>query len=167
MVIKNPVTIAAAVLGLLIVVWFVFQKNEDDRIRQRLNELAHVVSTMKQKKDTARLIHIATLKQFFTEDVTVEIHPDIQKVKGRDTLLKMAHIALERATSLTVAFKDTSVDHDDGVQHARVNTTVVVTGVHSREAKSVDAQELEIDLVKAEGEWLIKAVRPVEAMKLD
>ncbi len=80
MTIKNPVAIAAAVLGILVVVWLVYPKSEEDRIRQRLDELAYVVSTTNQQRDTARLIHIAGLKQFFTEDVAVEVNPDIRKV---------------------------------------------------------------------------------------
>jgi hypothetical protein len=79
----------------------------------------------------------------------------------------MAHVALQQERSVTVAFKDISVIREDGTQHARVNATVVVTGVHSRKARSVDALELEMDMVKAEGEWLIKAIRTVEAMELD
>lgn len=166
MVIKNPVAIALSVVGILIVVWFVFQESEDDRIRQRLHELADVVSTANQKRDTARLIHMAGLKQFFTEDVSVKIKDDLPQVAGRDTLLKMAHIALQQEPGLTVAFTDINVTHDDGTMHARVNTTVVVTGIHSRKARSVDAQELEMDLVKADGEWRINAIRSVEVMEL-
>ncbi len=167
MVIKNPVAIAAAVLGILFVVWLVYPKSEEDLIRQRLHELAHIVSTTKQKEDTARLIHIAGLKQFFTEDVTVEVNPEIRKVEGRVNLLKMAHFALQQQASLTVAFKDISVTHNDGTQHTHVNTTVFVSGVQSHKARSVDAQELEMDLVKTEGEWIIQAVRPVRALELD
>lgn len=165
--IKNPVAITAAALGVAVIVWFVFQKNEDDRIRQRLHELARVVSTTQQQRDTARLMHIAGLQQFFTEDVTVLMNGDIPKVKGRDTLLQMAHLALQHEPSLTVAFKDVSVAHDDGAEDARVNTTVVVTEAHSRKAKSVDAQELEMDMMKVGGKWRIKAIRPVKAMELE
>lgn len=167
MVTKKPVAIAAAVLGVVVVAWFVFHKNEDDRIRQRLHELAYVVSTTKEKQDTARLIHIAGLKQFFTQGVTVEINSETRKVTGRDNLLKMAHVALTHEPGLTVAFKDLSVFTDDGTPHARVNTTVFVTGVQSQKARTVNAQELEMDLVKADGEWVIQAVRPVKAMELD
>ena len=167
MVTKKPLPIAAAVLGVVIVAWFVFHKNEDDRIRQRLHELAHVVSTTKEKQDTARLVHIAGLQQFFTQGVTVEINPETRKITGRENLLKMAHLALMHEPSVTVVFKDISVFYDDGTPHAQVNTTVFVTGVQSQNARSVNAQELEMDWVKAEGEWVIQAVRPVKAMELD
>jgi hypothetical protein len=167
MTIKNPVAIAAAVLGILVVVWLVYPKSEEDRIRQRLDELAYVVSTTNQQRDTARLIHIAGLKQFFTEEVAVEVNPDIRKVKGRSNLLKMAHFALQQEPDLTVAFEDMNVIYDTGTQLALVNTTVIVTGVQSQQARSLDARELEMDLVKADGEWVIKAVRPVEVIKLE
>ncbi len=167
--IKNRVAMTAGILGILVVGWLVFsfQRNEVDRIGERLNELANVVSTMKQQTDAARLFHIAKLKEFFTEDVTVEIKPDIRKVSGRDTLLKTAHIVLQQEPSLTVAFRDVSVAHENGSQHALVNTTVVVSGVYSHKAKSVDAQELEMNFVKAKDEWIIKAIRPVKAMELE
>ena len=61
------------------------------------------------------------------------------------------------------------VAHHEGIGRrlaARVNTTVIVTGVHSQEGRSLDAKELEMDLVKADGAWVIQAVRPVEAMTL-
>ncbi|MFQ5930687.1 MAG: nuclear transport factor 2 family protein [Acidobacteriota bacterium] len=164
---KYPVAIAALVLGVLIVVWLAYPKNEEYRISQRLYELAEIVSSTQQHRDAARLIHITGLKRFFTEDVTVQINGNIRPVNNRNTLLQMAHIALQQEPSLTVTFEDMSVAYDDGTQYARVNTTVIVTGVHSRRAKSVNAQELEMDLVKPEGEWLIKAVRPVEVMKLE
>ncbi len=164
---KNSVAIAAAVLGILIVVWLVYPKSEEDHIRQRLHELAEVVSTTQQHRDAARLIHIAGLQQFFTEDVSVHINGNIPNVGDRKKLLQMAHVALQQEPNLTVAFEDMSVIYDNGTQQAQVNTTVVVTGAHSQRAKSVNAQEMEMDLVKPEGEWLIKAVRPVEVMKIE
>lgn len=168
MVIKNPITVAAVVVGILIVGWFVYslQESEEDRIRHRLYELADVVSTTNEKRDAARLIHIAGLRQFFTEDVTVQIKDDIPKVNGRDNLVKMAHIALQQEPGLTVAFTDVSVTHDDGTPHARVNTTVVVTGVRSQKARSVDAQELDMDFKKVEGQWVIEAIRSIPVMEL-
>ena len=165
--VKNPVAIAAVVLGILVVIWLVYPKNEAYHIRQRLHELADVVSSTQQQRDAARLIHIAGLKQFFTKDVTVQLNGNIPRVMDRNTLLQIAHVALQQEPGLTVTFTDIAVTHDDGTQQARVNTTVVVTGVHSPKAKSVDARELEMDLLKADGEWRIRAVRPVEVMKLD
>jgi hypothetical protein len=164
---KNRIAIAAVIFGVLVVVWFYnpFQ-TEADRIRQQLDELADVVSTTQEKRDAVRLLHIAGLKQFFTQDVTVQIKNDIPKVRGRDNLLKMAHVALQQEPNLILAFTDISVSHEDGAEQAWVNTTVVVTGVQSRKAKSVDAQELEMNFVKAEGEWLIQAVKSVQAMEL-
>lgn len=168
MVTKKPGAIAAAVVGILFIGWLVYslQESEADRIRQRLYALADVVSTMKHQPDTARLLHVAGLKQFFTPDVTIRLSGDLPAVTGRDNLLKMAHVAFQQEPNLTVAFTDVTVVHDDGTQDARVNTTVVVTGVHSPKAKSVDARELEIDLVKAEDDWLIAAIRSVKAMEL-
>ena len=93
--------------------------------------------------------------------------PDIRKVKGRSNLLKMAHFALQQEPDLTVAFEDMNVIYDTETQLALVNTTVIVTGVQSQQARSLDARELEMDLVKTDGEWVIKAVRPVEVIKLD
>ncbi|MFQ5988568.1 MAG: nuclear transport factor 2 family protein [Candidatus Methylomirabilales bacterium] len=164
---KNPVAIAAGVLAIVVVVWLVYPRSEEDRIRQRLHELAEVVSTTQQHRDAARLIHIAGLKQFFTDDVTVQIKGNIPHVKDRRKLLQMAHVALQQEPNLAVAFEDISVIYDNGTQQAQVNTTVVVTGAHSQRAKSVEAQEMEMDLVKPAGEWLIKAVRPVEVMRLE
>ena len=168
MAIKNPVTITAAAVGILIVGWFVYslQESEEDRIRQRLHDLADHVSTTKQTGDSARLMHIAGLREFFTEDVTVQIKEEIPKVTGRDNLLQMAHITLQHEPGLTVAFTDISVTHNDNTQQARVNTTVVVTGVQSDKARSIDAQELEMALVKAEGEWRIETVQFVKVMEL-
>lgn len=165
---KNPVTIAAVIVGIVVVGWFVYslQQSEEDRIRQRLHDLAEHVSTTKPAGDSTRLMHMAGLRQFFTEGVTIQIKEDIPKVAGRDNLLQMAHVALQHEPGLTVAFTDVSVTHNDQTQQARVNTTIVVTGVHSDKAKSVDAQELEIALVKDDGEWLIEAVRFVKAMEL-
>lgn len=168
MAVKNPVTMAAAIVGIVVVGWFVYssQQSEEDRIRQRLYDLAEYVSTTKQTGDSARLIHIAGLRKFFTEGVTVQVKEDIRKITGRDNLLQMAHIALQHEPGLTVAFTDISVTHNDNTQQARVNTTVVVTGVQSDKARSIDAQELEMALVKAEGEWRIETVRFVKVMEL-
>ncbi len=168
MEIKNPITLVAAVGGMLVAGWFFYghRESEPDRIRQRLHELADIVSTTNQEKGTARLKHFAELRQFFTEGVSVQITEGLPTVTGRDTLLQMAHVALQQEPNLTVAFADISVAHEDGRQDAQVNTTVLVTGVHSDKARSVDAQELEIALVKAEGEWLIEAIRSVKVMVL-
>lgn len=164
---KNPVAIAAVTLAVVVVAWLMFPKSEEHRIRQRLHELTEVISSTQHQRGTSRLVHVTGLREFFTGDVTVHIGDGIPRVKNRDTLLQMAHVALHHEPALTVAFTDLSVTHDRGTPYARVNATVVVTGVHSQQAKSVDAREVKMDMVKNEGEWRIQAVRPVQVMKLD
>lgn len=166
--IKNPGILAAAVGVILVAGWFfyVHQESEADRIRHRLQELADVVSTTNQEQGTARLMHFARLQHFFTEGVTVQIAEDLPTVIGRDRLLQMAHVALQQEPNLMVGFTDISVALKDGTQNAQVHTTILVTGVHSDKARSVDARELEISLVKAEGGWLIAAIQRVKVMEL-
>jgi hypothetical protein len=49
----------------------------------------------------------------------------------------------------------------------RVQATFVVRGASSQQARSVGAKEFEVGLMKVDGAWVIQAIRPVEAMKLD
>lgn len=164
---KNPVAIAAVTLAVVVVAWLLVPESEEHRIRQRLHELAEIISATQHQRGTARLVHVTGLRQFFTGDVTVHIGDGMPRVKDRDTLLQMAHVALQQEPALAVAFTDLSVTHDRGTPYARVNATVVVTGVHTQQARSVDAREVEMDVVKTEGEWRIQSVRPVQVMKLD
>jgi hypothetical protein len=65
--------------------------------------------------------------------------------------------------TLTVAFTDISVHRGRAAHRARVQATCVVSGASSQQARSVDAQGLEMDLMKVEGAWVTQAIRPVEA----
>ena len=79
----------------------------------------------------------------------------------------MAQAALNRETDMSVSFEDIDVTVNPDDRHAMAVVTVFVTGVSSDEAKSVSARELEMDMAKIDGEWLIKTIRPVEVLELD
>lgn len=163
----------AAVIAVVLVVagaaWFLLasRQTEDARIRQRLGELAELVSAAGPVRGQDILIRLGKLRKFFTENVVVVIGGRLPEIRGRDQLLSMAQAALSRETDMDVSFEDIDVTVNPDELHAMAKVTVVVAGVSSDEAKSVSARELGLDMAKIDGEWLIKAIRRVEVFELD
>ena len=158
-----------AVAGLAVVIWFVqaSAQGEQSRIRRRLEELTELFSNAGGQDGSAALVRLASLRQFFTEDVVVQLSDEIPELRGRDQLIATADRGLRHETGLKVTFEDIAIVLADSQRRAQANVTVLVTGVRSSEAKSVNARELEMDLVKPDGDWLIEAVRRVEVLELD
>ena len=169
MIVKRRAAIVAVVLVVAAAAWFLLasRQTEDARIRQRLNELTELVSAAGPVTGQDILIQLGKLRKFFTEDVVVVIGERLPEIRGRDHLVSMAQAALSRETDISVSFEDLDITVNPDERHALAVVTLLVTGASSDEAKSVTARELELDMAKVDGDWLIKTVRPVEVFELD
>ena len=158
----------AVVAALGLVVWLAIPRlGEQGRIRRRLSELAESVSGGRRPQGAALLAHLARVGNFFTEDVSIKVGDVVPELRGREQVVGLAQRALQHAVNVKVTFADIAVRLEDDERRAQVTATVLVTGASSAEAESVNARELEIDLVKPDGDWLIEAVRPVAVFELD
>ena len=169
MVNKKSAVIVVLLVALVVVVWIVkaSDQGEQGRIRRRLDDLTELLSSAGAKKGPAALLQLASLQKFFTEEVTVKVSDEISEISGRDNLVAAARVVLQHEAGMKVSFADITVALEPGERQAQINVTVLVRGVTSKEAKSIDVRELEIDLVRPDGDWLIDAVRPVEVLELD
>ena len=86
MIVKKRALIVAVVLVVAAAAWFILasRQTEDAKIRQRLNELAELVSASGPMRGQEILIQLAKLRKFFTEDVVVVIGERLPEIQGRD-----------------------------------------------------------------------------------
>jgi ketosteroid isomerase-like protein len=148
----------SAVVAIL-AAWY-WWPSETRRIERRLGALAAQASIAEGEGPLARAADAAAAARYFTEDVTIALGDEAPRIDGRDALAA----ALARMPT-----------PDGGVQVQLVDVAVAVgpAGVEARatmtataryrdpqsNAPTVDAREVEMDLVKRDGEWRIRAVR--------
>lgn len=159
----------AVIVGLAGLFWLVKfpADGEQGRIKSRLTELTDLISEQHASQGTGALIVLAKLRTFFTEDVTVKINDQIPPITGRDRLVAIAHRSLQHESGIEVRFEDMTIRLDQDESTASVSVTVVLTGGRSHEARSIHAQALDLDMLQVEGKWRIKAIRPLQVLKLD
>jgi len=168
-IVKKGIAVVAVALVVVAAAWYLLasRQTEDARIRKRLNELTELISDSAGASGQDLLIQPVRLGKFFTENVVITIGERLPEIRGRDHLVAMAQAAFSRETTINVSFEDIDVTVNSDKRHALVIVNVLVTGASSDEARSVSTRQLELDMTKVDGEWLIQAVRPIEVFELD
>lgn len=163
---RRTKVILAAIVALALGVWAWRAWSPDDRrdVRRRLNTFA----TEFNKSTTDGLgtvARAARIGSYFTEDVVVELGGGSPPIRGREVLIGMASRLHFRTAAFTLELIDVNVNLP-GPARAEVSLTAAFRrrSVGNGD-ESIDAQELALQMTKADGEWRISHVRAVEPFK--
>ncbi len=166
MVVKALIAlIVVAVVGLF--GWWLLapMPSAEDAIRARLDTLITEVHKPLSVRGLQKMAQISSLRQFFTEDVRIDTHDDRVRIEGRDQLMGSLQGIYSYINTIKITLTDEVIIVSDDGKHADVTLTVLATG---REQEHWPyAQEVMLQLVLQDGEWLIRYARPVEILELD
>jgi hypothetical protein len=152
---------AAAVVLIGLWAWRTWWPSEPQQIRRQLLSFASDFN----ETTTAGLgtvAHAAKLSSYFTDDIIVDLGKGTPPIQGRETLIGMAMRLQPRTAAfrlelldITVAMK--SADSADVSLTAAFRRRSLGTG-----EESIDARELQVAMVKVNGEWRVSRVKTVD-----
>ena len=145
--------------------WTVFFPNPEKAIRNRLNEIAKLASFASNESPLAKISNAQKLSSYVADNV--EIHIEFQRrsdsvYAGRDEVMKACVAARNMATGLTVEIPDVEITVHPGKQSATAGVTLRAQ-VHGE--RDYIIQEVKIDFVKTEGDWLITRAETVRTLR--
>lgn len=161
---RRNVAVLGVTLAVAAATW-AYWPGEEQRIRSRLEDLA-ATATERGGEGLGQMAHAAKLAAFFTADVVVDLGPPYPEIRGRESLVALAAKVTMPGDDFAVTFEHVVVTLDPGATSATARLTAVVSGHGPRQRDdTVDARELEVDLLKQDGEWQLDRVASVEAIR--
>ncbi len=141
--------------------WRVLFPGDEVLIRRQLAALAEVASFAAEEPPLAKLTNAAQVAAFFTVDAELDIQFWQQRIglRGRDELRQAAVGARSALTSLRVSAADIEVKLGPVDERATVRFTLIASTNRNPERQS---QEMELEMSKAGGDWLIRRARTVD-----
>lgn len=142
--------------------WRVLFPGDEVLIRRQLADLAEVASFAADEPPLARRTNAAKVAAFFTVDAELDIQPWGYRrmgLRGRDALREAAIGARLALSSLSVSAANVEVKLSPVEERAAVRFTLIASSNRNPERQS---QEMELEMSKDGGDWLIHRARTVD-----
>lgn len=138
-----------------------FSPSEEDRIRERLVQLADAVRV--DDRELNPLVRHGRIRKEFAEIFVKEAHVSVPEVRGRltgrDELVAAATQAATVYQSAEVSFGDAEIRIDPAGMTAEVSATATVSGARHGQAVRRDELPVAIQLEKLDGDWKITSAK--------
>ncbi len=129
--------------------------NPSRMVKQRLGEVAAVLSVPEHEGDIARVNRLAQLRRYLADDVHVKA--GTEEIRSRDTALALAGGWKPEPGSGDVHFADVQVFiESENTAHAYLGVETTSLDRESGHAV-VDTRDASVSLAKRDGEWVITA----------
>jgi hypothetical protein len=165
----KPWIVRAILLGALAALgywlWTVFFPNPEKVIRDRIHEIAKLASFASNEGALAKLSNAQKLSSYVAENVEIhiEFHRRSEQVyAGRNEILQACVAARNMASGLTIEFPDVVLTVHPGKQSATAEVTLRAQ-MHGE--RDYIVQELKIEFIKSDGEWLIRRAETVRTLQ--
>jgi hypothetical protein len=147
----------AALIGYFTYQWWF---NPARAVKQRLGEVAAVLSVPEAESEIARVARLAQLRRFLAEDVRIRV--GAEEIRTRETAVAAAAAWKPRPGDGDVHFADVQVFiESDTAAHAYL--AVELTNVDRETGRStVDSRDASVSLAKQNGEWVITTAESKE-----
>ena len=150
---------------LLVWVSFGWLSSEARQICRRLDALAETASVGGGETNLVRMAKAARLAGYFAEDITLDLGSPSTVIRGRDALMVMAARSQVSPGGLGIELVDVQITVAAEEARAIASMTVQGSGIDFATGdQMIDAREMEMTLVKLDGEWLIQGVSAVSAI---
>lgn len=151
----KPIAVVLAVLfvGAALIKWW---PSDTRAIRRQLDAVADVVSVPPTESDLSRAARLSDLRSYFAPDA--HIHLTEVDIPNREALLAFAERWTPPAGGMFVEFMDEKIaiaNNDTG--HVELTARVSKTDPANGES-DVDDRPVSLELVKVDGDWVIKSV---------
>jgi ketosteroid isomerase-like protein len=133
---------------------------EERKVRGRLDALAASLSIPAGETGLPRVARAASLRSFFTEDVTVELPAGAQPLQGRDEIAGLvARMSVPPVgTKVELLSVEIEVGPDSASADARFNARVVAREPRDK-PPILDARMIAVTMRKVDGDWLVANAR--------
>ena len=136
--------------------WF----NPSRAVKQRLGQVAGMLSVPENETDIARLGRLARLRQYLDDDV--RIRAGTEEIRSRDAAVGIAAGWKPQPGSGDVHFADVQVFiESETAAHAYLAVELTRTATPGGQA-TVDSRDASVSLAKRAGEWVITAAESKE-----
>ena len=136
--------------------WF----NPARAVKQRLGQVAGVLSIPEHETDLARVARLAQLRRYLDEDVRVRA--GAEEIRSRDAAVGIAAAWKPQPGSGDVHFADVQVFiESETAAHAYLAVELMSIDKASGQP-TVDARDASVSLAKKSGEWVITAAESKE-----
>lgn len=155
---------AVGLLAAIGIVWLLLP-SEEDRIRQRLDDLAATASVEAGESPLIRAARATRLANHFTEDARVDLGGPFELLQGRDALTALAAGLRLPQGGIAVEVLDTAVRVDGSATGATASMTAQVSTRATARDALLEAREVAVRLLKVDGEWLVDDMRAVDPIE--
>lgn len=155
---RNRVLVSAAVVVMIASLWaWLGRPSEEERVRQTLARLVKVVAVRDGDNVLVRTGRLRSgTKEVLHDFVRVDVEDLGLHVSGRDAFVEGATKAGLVWSSADAEMVSTDVKIDEAVTTAKVDGTVIVTGVRGGERR-VDRRRVHF-LLRKDGDWRIATI---------
>ncbi len=159
---------AVSILILIIVVsaaLYLFSQSETQKVKVRITGLAGQVSKASGEAIVKTALRLRGVGGFFGDPVLFEIDGyDLWGVYTPDEVRGLAGAASAQFRTFTLKFYDIEVEFPE-TEFALVSATAIVTGRMSSGEAFDEAKEVDIELIKAGGEWYITRISTIDVLE--
>ena len=134
-------------------------RSDEDRIRDRLEELAQIVSIEDRETPLIRQARATRLTTYLTPDAAIDVGAPLSPVAGRDAVLQMAATVRVPAGGVIIELDEVRVTVDTRTRRALATATASVTAGAAFGGERLHVRELDMVFSEIDGEWLIARVR--------
>ncbi|PID72191.1 MAG: hypothetical protein CSB34_03815 [Desulfobulbus propionicus] len=143
---------------------WLYLSGDTRQINKQLDNLTALAAKSQEEPMLEMVRKAGTMGKIFAEECELEIEEyDHQGTYSRKDIIDRILMVRKRSTTLGVDIYDRDITVFDG-NRADITATLHVTGMENEESMS-DARELELNMVKHEGDWQISKVVFVQVLE--
>lgn len=147
-------------------IWYYLFPPPEKVIEKKLNALAETISQDPQG-NISKAANVNRIGNFFHPNVTINLEGfgrDVSSVQGRGELEQMAMAVRQNNFRISVVFSDIHIT----VGPEKTNANVIVTAeVKVNDQKDPVMQDIRLQFEKLDRAWVISAVTPAKALKIE
>jgi len=145
-----------AALCLASLAWALLGDSDEEKIRARLDQLAHTVSSKEAENLAFRALR---LKKALPESLESSVHfiaPELRASKGLQELTQLAAGAPRLFGDFDVNVNSTEIAIDEAARQATVLSEVTLTGLSDQLRR--EARRVRFTLRENDGEWRVSSI---------
>lgn len=137
----------------------------DERAIRSLLEDLEAEANQPPAEGLALAVHAASIGDYFTEEVTVDLGRGTTAIQGREMLIGMVARLQPRTAAYEVRLVDVAIELADDAWTAGVALTVSIVPRSPAPGEGPDPREFALTLEKADGSWRIARVTAVQPLR--
>lgn len=145
-----------AALCLTALAWALLGDSDEEKIRARLDQVAHAVGSKQGENLAFRALRLRSAFEESLESTVRFTAPELRASKGLHELTQLAAAAPRRFGDFDVSISDAEIAIDEATQQATVVAEATLTGLSDQVRR--EARRVRFTLRKNDGEWRVSSI---------